>query len=230
MESGTFGWRCLSVDESRTPVRAAASPVQRSRHACCVQRGELFIHGGTAGSRTLQDLWRYRPAMNEWERLKGCGTPAPTLQDHTMVASQNILVVFGGFPEEPWNNIAPHWEYSIEEHEWTRRSQSDSKMERQVPSNRRGHSAVLYNHVMHVYGGYMDRGGSSDEFWMLDIESGEWRLQRGVAGPGPRYEHAVALWQSRMFLHGGLQGMCASADLWACDLDLKLWTRLTTRL
>uniref|UniRef100_UPI00358E794A uncharacterized protein isoform X3 n=1 Tax=Myxine glutinosa TaxID=7769 RepID=UPI00358E794A len=98
-----------------------------------------------------------------------------------------------------------------------------------VPSNRRGHSAVLFNHVMHVYGGYMDLGGPSDEFWMLDLESGEWCLQRSAAGPGPRYEHAVALWQSRMFLHGGLQGMRASADLWACDLELKLWTRLTTR-
>uniref|UniRef100_UPI00358E5B1D uncharacterized protein isoform X4 n=1 Tax=Myxine glutinosa TaxID=7769 RepID=UPI00358E5B1D len=142
---------------------------------------------------------------------------------------QNILVVFGGFPGEPWNKIAPHWEYSIEEHQWKRRLQSDSKMERQVPSNRRGHSAVLFNHVMHVYGGYMDLGGPSDEFWMLDLESGEWCLQRSAAGPGPRYEHAVALWQSRMFLHGGLQGMRASADLWACDLELKLWTRLTTR-
>uniref|UniRef100_UPI00358FF906 rab9 effector protein with kelch motifs-like isoform X2 n=1 Tax=Myxine glutinosa TaxID=7769 RepID=UPI00358FF906 len=229
MESGTFGWHRLSLGEPCSAVRADASPVQRSRHACCVLCDELFIHGGSAGSRTLSDLWRYRAATNEWERLEGCGTPSPTLQDHTMVASQNILVVFGGFPGEPWNKIAPHWEYSIEEHQWKRRLQSDSKMERQVPSNRRGHSAVLFNHVMHVYGGYMDLGGPSDEFWMLDLESGEWCLQRSAAGPGPRYEHAVALWQSRMFLHGGLQGMRASADLWACDLELKLWTRLTTR-
>lgn len=33
------------------------------------------------------------------------------------------------------------------------------------PSGRRGHSTVVYNGAMHLYGGYQDLKGSSSELW-----------------------------------------------------------------
>ena len=37
------------------------------------------------------------------------------------------------------------------------------------PSGRRGHSAVVYDGVMHVFGGYQDLRGSSSELWTFDL-------------------------------------------------------------
>ncbi|UYV60304.1 hypothetical protein LAZ67_1000784 [Cordylochernes scorpioides] len=37
------------------------------------------------------------------------------------------------------------------------------------PSGRRGHTAVVHNGAMHVYGGYQDLRGSSSELWSFDF-------------------------------------------------------------
>lgn len=37
------------------------------------------------------------------------------------------------------------------------------------PAGRRGHSAVVYDGVMHVFGGYQDLRGSSSELWTFDL-------------------------------------------------------------
>lgn len=33
------------------------------------------------------------------------------------------------------------------------------------PTSRRDHSAVMFNNIMYVYGGFVDQTGSSQEFW-----------------------------------------------------------------
>ena len=38
-----------------------------------------------------------------------------------------------------------------------------------VPSGRRGHTAVITNHQMHIYGGFLDIKGSSSELWTYDL-------------------------------------------------------------
>uniref|UniRef100_A0A3B5PNL8 Si:dkey-3d4.3 n=1 Tax=Xiphophorus maculatus TaxID=8083 RepID=A0A3B5PNL8_XIPMA len=38
-----------------------------------------------------------------------------------------------------------------------------------VPSNRKGHSAVVLGSAMLVYGGFMDIKGSLQEFWSLNL-------------------------------------------------------------
>ena len=38
-----------------------------------------------------------------------------------------------------------------------------------TPSSRRQHTAVLYNGVMYVYGGYIDLKGSTSQLWAFDL-------------------------------------------------------------
>lgn len=44
-----------------------------------------------------------------------------------------------------------------------------SWMQSQMPTNRKGHSAVVEGSTMLVYGGFVDMKGSSQEFWSLDF-------------------------------------------------------------
>lgn len=37
-----------------------------------------------------------------------------------------------------------------------------------MPTNRKGHSAVVIGSAMLVYGGFIDMKGSSQDFWSLD--------------------------------------------------------------
>lgn len=39
----------------------------------------------------------------------------------------------------------------------------------QVPSNRKGHSAVVVGSAMLVYGGFVDIRGPSQDFWKLNF-------------------------------------------------------------
>ncbi|KAF4527302.1 hypothetical protein B566_EDAN001076 [Ephemera danica] len=42
-----------------------------------------------------------------------------------------------------------------------------------VPRGRRGHSALVYQGAMLVYGGYQDLRGSSSDLWVFDFERRE---------------------------------------------------------
>lgn len=43
-----------------------------------------------------------------------------------------------------------------------------------MPTNRKGHSAVVLDSSMLLYGGFVDIKGSSQEFWCLDF--GEFKI------------------------------------------------------
>ena len=40
-----------------------------------------------------------------------------------------------------------------------------------TPCGRRGHSAVLFQNALHIYGGYIDLKGSTNEIWTFDLGS-----------------------------------------------------------
>lgn len=50
--------------------------------------------------------------------------------------------------------------------QWTKPSIASS---RNVPANRRGHTAVACDSVMYIFGGYVDMQGSTNELWILDL-------------------------------------------------------------
>ncbi|XP_028291892.1 protein GLUTELIN PRECURSOR ACCUMULATION 3 isoform X2 [Gouania willdenowi] len=97
-----------------------------------------------------------------------------------------------------------------------------------VPSNRKGHSAVVLGSTMLVYGGFVDIRGSSQDFWALDFDTMSWSLlnssQHDSAGPGPRHSHSAVVYQSCMYLYGGLKGLREQKDLWRWNSCSFTWT------
>uniref|UniRef100_A0A3B3CES2 Si:dkey-3d4.3 n=1 Tax=Oryzias melastigma TaxID=30732 RepID=A0A3B3CES2_ORYME len=129
--------------------QSSQAPRDRSKHACCSHRGDVFVLGGR-DSGALRDFWKYS-VRNEWTELDCSSEVAPEeLEEHTMVAHKGFLYVFGGMMDSSFSSCRfPLWMFDIT----------------LTPSNRKGHSAVVLGPTMMIYGGFVDVRGSSEELW-----------------------------------------------------------------
>ncbi|TMW62732.1 hypothetical protein Poli38472_005350 [Pythium oligandrum] len=107
-------------------------------------------------------------------------------------------------------------------------------MEGQPPSARGGHSAVLVDTQLLIFGGHFFGGHGSfvylNDLHRLDLETSTWHeipfKERDVVVPRPRYNHSALLMNgnTRMFVFGG-RGENAQVirDMFFLDLDQVAW-------
>ncbi|CAJ1078596.1 ras guanine nucleotide exchange factor F [Xyrichtys novacula] len=212
------------------------SPCDRYKHACCSADGHVYVLGGRENS-CLRDFWRYSVVCNEWTELSCSGEAAPEeLEEHTMVAHEGFLYVFGGMLDSAYTKWrCSLWVFDIAKQRWvhSQGKKSSSQVKTQMPSNRKGHSAVVLGSDMLVYGGFVDMKGSSQEFWTLDFDTMAWSVlsgsQQGSSGPGPRHSHSAVVYQSCMYLFGGLKGLQEQRDLWRWNSTNRTWSSLRNK-
>lgn len=218
-ESGDWLWEPI-------PPRSLA-PCDRFKHACAMYGGFIYIFGGR-NNTMLSDFWRYRIAYNEWEPLVCCEESPEKLEGHSMVAYQGVLYVFGGMLDSGFTQgKTPLWLYNIDSEGWTWRQTKDTELEFTGPMNRKGHSAVVFEAGMYVYGGYLDLKGASEEFWFLNFDSMKWTCLPPVScdcGPGPRYGHSSVVYNDAMYVFGGLVGMVEKNDFWTWNFYSQVWS------
>ncbi|XP_053554062.1 ras guanine nucleotide exchange factor F [Bombina bombina] len=147
-----------------------------------------------------------------------------------MVAHQDVLYIFGGMIDSGSNeDDTPLWLYDIDSSTWCHNKAAEDKEAR--PTNRKGHSAVVYQAGMYIFGGYFDIKGAVEEFWMFSFGSEKWSAlsprTRGM-GPGPRHGHASATFNSAMYLFGGLKQMAEQNDFWKFDFRRHHWSSIKT--
>ncbi len=113
-----------------------------------------------------------------------------------------------------------------------------------VPSPRFGHSAVLHNTTLLIWGGQTDKNAENrsndDSFYLLNLGTSDFFLCQDplqlirasfvpvshvwtrieVYGPGPvsRHNHTMTLVGSKLFVFGG-KSVRSLNDIWALDLD-----------
>ncbi|KAG7215732.1 hypothetical protein INR49_021953 [Caranx melampygus] len=204
--------------------QSSRSPCDRYKHACCSYDGSVYILGGR-GRSCLRDFWRYSVVCNDWTELKCSGEAAPEeLEEHTMVAHEGFLYVFGGMLDSAYTKTKQKWV------QWQGKTSSRQTL---MPTNRKGHSAVLVDSAMLLYGGLVDIKGSSQDFWRLDFDTMAWSLltgsRQGSLGPGPRHSHSAMAYQDCMYLFGGLKGLREQKDFWKWNCSSHTWTLLKTR-
>ncbi|XP_007227956.3 kelch domain-containing protein 3 [Astyanax mexicanus] len=210
------------------------APCDRYKHASCAFRGNIYLLGGRK-KHSLRDFWKYNVARNEWIELDCGGDQAPEeLEEHSMVAHQGVLYVFGGLIDSAYSNSkSPLWLFDTVKERWLHlQDQSSPSQEKDtckhchvMPSNRKGHSAVVMESSMYIYGGYIDMRGTSQEFWRLDLDTGTWSLlSNAPVGPGPRHSHSAMTHQDCMYLYGGLQGLKEQRDLWRWSFHSQAWS------
>ncbi|NXU75040.1 GEFF factor, partial [Oreotrochilus melanogaster] len=207
------------------------SPCDRYKHACVICRGFVYLYGGR-NTTSLRDFWRYHIAKKEWEMLD-CSRDGPEeLEEHSMVAYKGTLYIFGGMVDSAFTQAkTPLWIYDIDSARWTECPNVPAETESSAPTNRKGHSAVVYHSSMYIYGGYFGIRGISQEFWSFHFDTSKWLCVSTPAhspGPGPRHGHSAVVYHTGMYLFGGLMGLSEQKDLWKWDFLSSSWSNIRT--
>ncbi|CAL1276516.1 unnamed protein product [Larinioides sclopetarius] len=207
------------------------APSSRSKHAMCVSpTGSIYLLGGRSANLPLKDLWRFDPVQSVWEELKCRGSRPPCLQEHTMVCWKNNIYVFGGEIGFASTGETPLWILDLTASTWRKHHVRGSSVHQ--PSGRRGHSAVMFDGFMHVFGGYQDLRGSSSELWIFDLSTERWSLLLTPSyfeQPPPRHNHSCILHDDAMWIYGGLTDLQPRGDFWKWDFGAHRWSRIKTQ-
>jgi len=98
-----------------------------------------------------------------------------------------------------------------------------------VPAARYGHSAVIVNDTMLVYGGCGDKNqGAFGDVYSFSFASGEWKVV-DVKGqvPPPRFNHSCVVHHSQLLVFGGSKDQSVHYDDgYVFDIDNATWTSL----
>ncbi|XP_062861830.1 uncharacterized protein si:dkey-3d4.3 [Trichomycterus rosablanca] len=210
--------------------QVSTAPCNRYKHATCEYRGNVYLLGGR-GKHSLKDFWKYNVVCNKWTKLYCKDDQAPDeLEEHSMVAHQGILYVFGGWRDSVYTNSkTPFWLFDTDKEQWLHLNKPGSHSQKEVPANRKGHSAVVLGSSMYVYGGYIDMRGTLHEFWRFDTDTRMWSLlSNAQVCPGPRHSHSAMTHQDCMYLYGGLQGLKEQRDLWSWSCYNQTWSCINT--
>ncbi|NXD80366.1 GEFF factor, partial [Halcyon senegalensis] len=207
------------------------SPSDRYKHACVTCRGFVYLYGGR-NTTSLKDFWRYDIGKNEWEMLD-CSRDGPEeLEEHSMVAYKSTLYIFGGMVDSAFTQAkSPLWIYDTDSARWTECRNVPAETESWAPTNRKGHSAVVYHSSMYIYGGYFGIRGISQEFWTFHFDTRKWlcvSTSSPSTGPGPRHGHSAVVYHTGMYLFGGLMGLSEQKDLWKWDFVSSSWSNMRT--
>ncbi|XP_033842620.1 leucine-zipper-like transcriptional regulator 1 homolog [Periophthalmus magnuspinnatus] len=212
--------------------QSSPAPCERFKLACCSHQHYVYVLGGRH-STCQRDFWRYNVVCNEWTELNCTSEAAPeALEEHSMVAHEGFLFVFGGMLDSAYTSLrCPLWVFDIMRQKWVQWRGKSPQAE--SPSNRKAHSAVVIESAMLVYGGYIDLKGSSQEFWSLDLDSMVWSpvacSPQTSLGPGPRHSHSSTAFGTCMYLYGGLKGLREQRDFWMWNSTSSTWSSLRTK-
>jgi len=178
-------------------------PSPRQLHTGVLNRDEWFIFGGFAQEYPLDELWSLSLVTKEWRQVKKLMRAWPRAR-HSHIAAyrtipskrRNSMVVFGGVTEngEILNDV---WEWSFRSSSWKKLDTTG-----EVPAPRWGHSAVIYQDELWVYGGFTSSWNS--ELYCLNLGTLVWRRINAEGAPFGRHFHSANVYQDKMYIFGGL--------------------------
>ena len=139
----------------------------------------------------------------------------------------NTAVMFGGLTASGTTNDV--WEYKVSTGNWTRlhpggATPADSAVPT-VPTSRVGHSAVILQGDLWMFGGYDISGGDRNDVWHFSRSVNTWRLVPAAAGdtvPSIRSGHSAVAYDAAgtkfVVFGGNLRN-----DMWEYDTSTGKW-------
>ncbi|KAI1240455.1 hypothetical protein IHE44_0008878, partial [Lamprotornis superbus] len=103
---------------------------------------------------------------------------------------------------------------------------------REVPYMRYGHSAVLIDDTVYIWGGRNDTEGACNVLYAFDVNTHKWFTPK-VSGmvPGARDGHSACVLAKSMFIFGGYEQLadCFSNDIHKLDTTNMMWTLISAK-
>ncbi|KAH3732847.1 cell division cycle protein 42-like [Pelomyxa schiedti] len=229
-----------------TPVQAAppgspmAMPLRESDYGSHgILFGGAFVEdgeGGDGGIQFLSDVWVMRPegsygrAGGYWDEISTTGAPDKGLgrSHHSAVYSRSCdsLFIFGGRNMFIRNDL---WQLSLASNSWKLLSPQGFESETS-PNMRYGHSAVLFNETIFIFGGYDCNGMARHDVYAFSTQSKSWVTVVVRGEIPPRYFHSACEFKGSMYVFGGLSANTRDPvdnHLWQLNLETLQWSAIT---
>ena len=130
------------------------------------------------------------------------------------------MVIFGGFVDSGRENDL--WEYCFTTGKW----KEIEALTKEKPCKRSGHSAVVYQDKMYIFGGVDDEINRLNDLWEFDLKKKTWKELKVENGPASRNSHSATLFLNYMIVFGGMHDLTKELnDLYAFNFTTQTWRR-----
>lgn len=159
----------------------------------------------------------------EWARLADCDLIDQGIVDHSIVAWNGDIYVFGGIIGDRIND-------RILKYDVTGNSWSTVEVKGPKPPLRKHATAVTYRASTFMFGGAEEtsRGDKYlNDLWEFNHLDRTWKLWDSHPAPWPRIHHGAAVWDGNLIVVGGVScsDVCnvPTRDIWRIQLDRNPW-------
>ncbi|RPB25200.1 hypothetical protein L211DRAFT_867214 [Terfezia boudieri ATCC MYA-4762] len=174
-----------------------------------------------AGKRVASGSGVYKPKAY---RTKGADVTS-LVNASVTVTGGNSIYVFGGFDQytdEVYNHVL---KLDLQSYTW---SLIDNYGD--IPCVRMGHASVYWrDNKLIVFGGENDQRAFLNDVYFFDIDTATWSrpIVHGIP-PRGRSRHAVTIYDDKLFVVGGSNGLQVLDDICYLDLRTMTWSRSWT--
>lgn len=153
---------CMELDTQ------GRSPSPRANHGSTIVGNSMFIFGGWNGQSRLDDLYSLNLDRLIWTSIETGGKIPEKRAGMTLVNYGNdVLILFGGSAVNTKYLSDIHF-YDITYNIWF--PPSEIQDEHACPSGRAGHTGVLYDRFLYVFGGGSVGNTNNTEMHILEID------------------------------------------------------------
>jgi len=173
-------------------------PEARSGQSAVVHNGHLYVFGGRDGRTYYADLYSFSFSTRVWSKVDTRGSLVKRRYRHTAVVYERKMYIFGGeFGSECCYNDL--YCFDFETNTW-----SEVQANGDIPEPRSGHSAVMNNGKMYVFGGRNQDPHYFADIHQFDFATKTW-TKVPVVGPTPprTYNHSSFYYRNSLYVFGG---------------------------
>ncbi|KAB0397441.1 hypothetical protein E2I00_000856, partial [Balaenoptera physalus] len=233
-------WRAVGVElgvvgEGRRRKRQSSQEIKKGQKRGGFLNREQMIYPNPAACQAQLSKELLMPGMLRWTvHLEG----GPRRVNHAAVAVGHRVYSFGGYCSgedyETLRQIDVHI-FNAVSLRWTKLPPVRPATRGQapvVPYMRYGHSTVLIDDTVFLWGGRNDTEGACNVLYAFDVNTHKWSTPR-VAGtvPGARDGHSACVLGKTMYIFGGYEQLadCFSNDIHKLDTSTMTWTLICTK-
>jgi N-acetylneuraminic acid mutarotase len=134
----------------------------------------------------------------KWEIINPRGDIPLTRDDHTALIYEGSMVIFGGFVDGERTNAM--YRYYFKDNKWEKIIVHG----RDRPVPRAGHSAVVHNDSMIIFGGRDEENNKLNDLWLFNFSTYFWEHIDLPNAPLGRSGHSASIYKEMMLIFGGI--------------------------
>ncbi|TKY73289.1 Host cell factor [Spatholobus suberectus] len=211
------------------PVIKGPPPTPRDSHSCTVVGDNLFVFGGTDGTKLLNDLYILDTSSHTWIFPTVRGEAPEAREGHGAALVGKRLLVFGGCGRSGDNIREVYYNdlyiLNTETFVWKRATTSGTP-----PSPRDSHTCSSWKNKIIVIGGEDEHDYYLSDVHILDTDTLIWR-ELNTSGQSllPRAGHSTVSFGKNLFVFGGFtDAQSLYNDLYMLDIETGVWLKMTT--